>query len=346
MSPELPAKKYLFEFLVKAKNWDGVVKLFADELDIHEKRNSGDRQVGGLFFVTVQLSEEKLTNDFYGSIKKSKCVSIVSDELSRQNGKKVLDEVCRVETGLRRHLLHIPDLAENYFSLFTISSNKVVKDRASSKEVIASSDLNPITSHITLDEILKIFEDDFSWLKHPPIAAELITLIEASADITDLKEKIRAKKKSLTVWSIISQYILEKPTPWSEVKKQLHTLKELRNVAAHFRVIRSEDVENTKSLASEIMGKISKQKVRTATEELALAEFLKGVNDALTKITSTLNNSIRPQLDAFVRAYNVNVLKEATAAAEQFNRALIQSSLNKRLEELLDPSHEKKNQDN
>src|SRR3989344_3653730 len=110
MSPELPAKKYRVEFLVKAKDWDGVIRLFADELDIHEKRDSGDRQVGGFYFVTVQLPEGKLTNQFYSSIKKSRNIAIVTDEVSHQNGKKVLEEISRVETCLRRLLLHIPDL--------------------------------------------------------------------------------------------------------------------------------------------------------------------------------------------------------------------------------------------
>ena len=325
MSEVTQVRRYKFEFLVKAKKWDRVVKIFADELDIREKRNSGDRQVSDYFFVTVELPEDKLTDDFYNSVKKSKKIAIVTDELSLQNGKKVIEEIRQVENCLRRLLLHTPDLIENYFSLFSASSSKSAKSRASNGEVISATDFDTITSHITFEDVLRIFEDDFSWLNHQPSVNDLAFLIENSSDLGDLKKKIKEKKKIVTVWAVVSKFVLEKPVHWSEVKKQLYTLKELRNTAAHFRTIQTEDVEKAKRLATEVMEKINRQKNRTATEELALTEIIRTANENLKRLTDTINNSLKPSVGAFVRLYNQSLIQTAQNAEATWRRALINS---------------------
>lgn len=116
--PELPEK---LELLVVADEWADAVSRLA-EVDVHQKTKTHLREVKGLYILEISKQRTDLTEEFYEKIRDHKSISIISDSASIKRSESVLKEVYKVETELRKLLLHIYDLVEAYFNIFDKTS--------------------------------------------------------------------------------------------------------------------------------------------------------------------------------------------------------------------------------
>lgn len=274
------SEKYYIEFVVKASSWEEVVRIFADELGIEkEKRNTSDRDISGLFVVRISLDKDQLTQEFYEKMRNSSKLAIVDDSYSETFRETVLKEVAAVEVHLRKLLLLVNDVINDYYDYF---SKTLAKDIAKKSEVVTSGDINAITSYLTLEEILAILGSDIStWNNKALTANDLLQLLE-HADIQTIKKDLKKKIKTGIVWDSISKHILDGNTSWGDIKEDLYRLKEIRNKAAHFRVLTIADVKTAKSLSRSILTKTKKKQTISLVDLSRLrAETFKQFHDAL-----------------------------------------------------------------
>jgi len=240
------------EFLVKAKNWQEVVAIFRDELKINKgKRNNSDRDIDGFFIVKVEIELAKLDDDFYKKVKASSKLAIISNPFDNSLRNAIMKEVYKAECHLKRLLLNVSDLVENYFEYF---KKPYVQEFSSQKDLIIKSQIDPATSHLALEDLIVIFGTDLSWQNKtisPSQLLEILSIEDRQKATGLLKEKLRSN----TVWDEISKNLLKTKCKWNEIDGDIKKLKTIRNKAAHFNVLTKNDLVLVKEVTKGILTK-------------------------------------------------------------------------------------------
>lgn len=260
-------KEYEFEFIVQAQNWDEVVQIFNDELGIEKKkRNSSDRDIDGYFLVSFLLDQKQINNDFYTTVRESDKIAIVSDERSEEYRYSILREVEAVEAHLRKLLIHVSDIVDDYYKYF--DKTTLAKKFVTGTKIVAKGEIDPLTSHLMLDEMMTILNTDLSsWDKRQISANDMLEILESGNDLQIIKSKLKKRIKRDIVWNHISKNLLQNNTAWEDIALQLDSLKRLRNKAAHFRTCSEKDSVTARKLSSEII-KLTHKRSQIATNDL------------------------------------------------------------------------------
>ncbi|MBU2595370.1 hypothetical protein KJ713_00880 [Patescibacteria group bacterium] len=325
------------EFLVKAQKWEDVIKIFKNELGIHKgKRDASVRDVNGLFFVEVKIDDKKLTEKFYKNVKKSSKLAIIENPKDEKLRNTILNEIYKVETHLRKLLLNISDIVENFYLLFknTYADKQRNYIKKKGKEsTIVSGEIDPISSHLTLEDIIEILGRDISWNNRNITANDISQILEESNNINDVKKFLKQKMMKNTIWDEISKTLLEQTIRWEIAGKDLNRLKILRNKAAHFNVLMKKDLKDTKELSKKIL-ETTKTKSTVTTEQITALqeaiypnyqEMLLSAIRPLTELSESYREQpakASAQVAAFIRAAQTEELKEAVKTFEQYGSLL------------------------
>lgn len=262
---ESEVQLYELELLVKAASWDRAKTVLKYHLDIDEKQRTNMREIDELFMVAVRLPEEKLTTEFYGKIFASDELAIVADELSRKNARLIDEQIYKVEMQLRRLLLHVCDLVEAFNEIIA-KNTQYTKNFQKEGQIISTNAFEPITSHMTLGEMVNILSFDLSWDKRALTVNEFTSLLNDVTDIKSLATKLGAKIKKNTIWDLINKHLLESKVAWGDISKAMTQIKRARDNVAHFLIITSEEANEVLKQSTHILGRIEKEKKLTSKQ--------------------------------------------------------------------------------
>lgn len=279
---------YTFNFVVRAKDWDEVVTILKDELDITKKHNSSDRQINGLYLVSCTMNEADLTKSFYKKVDASENIAIHSDGKSSSLYPKILEETRAVEEKLRWLLLHVSDAIENYAKLLGYEKNEIVeKDK-----------LDPITSRLSFEAMLALLEIDQSWSRDGVDDAKMHTLVSNSTNFDSFKRAYLEKTTPKIVWESISDLVLQKPVKWVTIAPKLKSIKTLRNKCAHFHTVTDDDLSQAKHLRTQIINSLTRKRTYSSSNIRAFAELSKQIAETMRTFQETYYKDIIKLTDA------------------------------------------------
>ncbi len=228
-------------------------KSFLGEVDIHEKKQSHNRKVDGLFIVTVN-SEKNLSDESYDKIFDSKQISIISDSVSRIRAIEISEKVYEVETQLRKLILHVSDSIPEFFTILNREGSRINNRRTVSSE----KSLDPITSELTYEQIIKILDVDLSWSTKENLSAhDLLDLLESAKNLSHLKIGLKKKLRPQFVWDEIAGSVLGKKISWAKVKGDISELKDFRNKSAHHKIITEKEKGKFIEISKRLIPKIT-----------------------------------------------------------------------------------------
>lgn len=267
-------KQYQLEFLVEANTWQEAVKIFKTDLGINnEKQNVTDFQTNNTFLVHVSMRDSAISKEFYKKVFKSRKIALVYDPKGADIRNEIMDIVALVEHNLRIILLNINEVIDDYFRYF---KNTYAKDFAKDKSLIKAKDLNPLTSYLTLGDIIQVLSADTSLSNKNLTAEDMMSILKDYSDINDVKHELGERVKPCTIWDQIDKHILKKGIKWEEIKGDLGKLEKIRNKAAHFRIVTESDLQNVRKSANAINKKIAIKRHPSKEEIKGLQESLKG----------------------------------------------------------------------
>ncbi len=307
-------KQYQLEFLVEADTWQEVVKIFKTDLGIdNKKQNVKDFQTNNTFLVHVSMKDSAISKEFYKKVSKSRQIALVYDPKGTDIRNKIMDIVGPVEHNLRIILLNINEAIDDYFRYF---KNTYAKDFAKNKSLIKIDDLNPLTSYLTLGDIIQVLSADTSLSNKNLTAEDMISIFKDCSDINDVKHELSERVKPCTIWDQIDKHILKKGIKWEAIKGDLGKLEKIRNKAAHFRVVTESDLQDVRESASainkqiKIVGRLSQIEIKSLQESLKGFEILNNLLKPSTQWTTTYQQSFGK-----LQSQNIKTLQQAIQAA-------------------------------
>ncbi len=269
-------KKYRLEFLVEANTWSEVVKIFKADLDLdieNGEQKVTKFQTNNIFLIHVSMNDSAISKEFYSKVAESGRIALVYDPKGADIRNKIMNIVAPVERNLRIILLNINEVIDDYFRYF---KNTYAKDFAKDKSLIKAKDLNPLTSYLTLGDIIQVLSADTSLSNKNLTAEDMMSILKDYSDINDVKHELSERAKPCTIWDQIDKHILKKGIKWEEIKGDLGKLEKIRNKAAHFRIVTESDLQNVRKSANAINKKIAIKRHPSKEEIKGLQEHLKG----------------------------------------------------------------------
>ncbi|RYC76001.1 hypothetical protein [Candidatus Nanoperiomorbus periodonticus] len=308
-------KQYQLEFLVEANTWQEAVKIFKTDLGIdNEKQNVTDFQTNNTFLVHVSMRDSAISKEFYKKVFKSRKIALVYDPKGADIRNKIMDIVAPVEHNLRIILLNINEVIDDYFRYF---KNTYAKDFAKDKSLIKTKDLNPLTSYLTLGDIIQVLSADTSLSNKNLTAEDMMSILKDYSDINDVKHELSERAKPCTIWDQIDKHILKKGIKWEEIKGDLGKLEKIRNKAAHFRIVTESDLQNVRKSANAINKKIAIKRHPSKEEIKGLQESLKGfkvLKNLLKPSAQRIATTIYQPFEK-LQFQNIQALQQAIQAA-------------------------------
>ncbi len=210
------------------------------------------QSIGSLFIANITFNEE-LSDHIYKKIEDSDALSIVRDSSSQKRGEQVSESLYKVESHLRRLLLYTPDITESYLDLIA----KQAIHYKGEVQISKRKSMDTLTSQLTLGQIINIFDQNTSADGNEALTRhKLIDILSNVTDLESLKERMSNEIKPISVWDVISEHVLKHPVELAKISSKLSRLKDIRDTAAHYRVITPQEVKEalflSKSLISEL----------------------------------------------------------------------------------------------
>lgn len=331
-------KQYRVRFLVKASSWEVVKSLFKKELGIiKDKRDESVTSIRDHFVVEVMLSSEELTDDFYQKVQKCDAFTITSDELSLERGQDINRMIAPVELQLRELAVYAHDLAVTYYNELKNVKSVEAKRLARSSQMLSEGVLDPLLSFLDFGELITFLGKTGNEVDESNLADDTARLIENSNNFDEFKEAFAHKFKKLTIWEMIAELTISSPYSWSELKIDLSALKDMRNSASHFRVIKPKDVKAVQRICKKLEEKLQRKKRPTVQQIKTLDEIFESWNaniqtgalqTALERIanlnTSAMTQAMNKQLSA---QYSIGSALEKMTQAQQSHLASTQGEL-------------------
>lgn len=203
-------KKYRLEFLVEANTWSEVVKIFKADLDLdieNGEQKVTKFQTNNIFLIHVSMNDSAISKEFYSKVAESGRIALVYDPKGADIRNKIMNIVAPVERNLRIILLNINEVIDDYFRYF---KNTYAKDFAKDKSLIKAKDLNPLTSYLTLGDIIQVLSADTSLSNKNLTAEDMMSILKDYSDINDVKHELSERAKPCTIWDQIDKHILKK----------------------------------------------------------------------------------------------------------------------------------------
>lgn len=125
------------------------------------------------------------------------------------------------------------------------------------KQIISKKHYEPITSHLTLGEMMAILKFDLSWGEKNLTVNDFQYLLSEAKTLEDVKSRLEGKTKRVQLWDLINEHVLESKVPFSDINRALNTLKDHRDNIAHFLVMTGEDKTEVIKQADHVLAKIT-----------------------------------------------------------------------------------------
>lgn len=325
-------------FLVKADSWETVKTLFREELGIiKDKRDESVTSIRDHFVVEVRLSSKELNDDFYQAVQRCDAFTITFDELSLKRGQDINEMIAPVELQLRELAIYAHDLAATYYNELKNVKSIEAKRLARSSQMLSGGVLDPLPSFLDFGELIAFLGKTGNEIDESNLADDTARLIETSADFDEFKKVFAQKFKKLTIWEMIAGVTIRSPYSWSELEADLNTLKDIRNAAAHFRIVKPKDVNAVQIICKKLEEKLQHKKKPTVQQIKSLDEMFESWNasiqtgalqTALERIanlnTSAMAQSMNKQLEA---QYSISTALEKISQAQQRPPTSLQSVL-------------------
>lgn len=310
-------KKYRLEFLVEANTWSEVVKIFKADLDLdieNGEQKVTKFQTNNILLIHVSMNDSAISKEFYSKVAESGRIALVYDPKGADIRNKIMNIVAPVERNLRIILLNINEVIDDYFRYF---KNTYAKDFAKDKSLIKAKDLNPLTSYLTLGDIIQVLSADTSLSNKNLTAEDMMSILKDYSDINDVKHELSERAKPCTIWDQIDKHILKKGIKWEEIKGDLGKLEKIRNKAAHFRIVTESDLQNVRKSANAINKKIAIKRHPSKEEIKGLQESLKGfkvLKNLLKPSAQRIATTIYQPFEK-LQFQNIQALQQAIQAA-------------------------------
>lgn len=290
------------EMLVVANDWKDVIAKMSS-VGVSNKIPVSRRHIDGLFVIEVKMLPVDLIDEFYERIKTHPDISIIKDPVSLRRSEEVLKEIYEVETELRKLLLHVYDLVEVFYDMF--SKTQVAKNFAKHKRINEVNQIDPLTSRLMFGEMIDILRFDLSWTKRDLSADDLLTLLEDATDLRQVRNALRKKLQPQRVWDVISGKVLNTPVEWHSIQEDMILLKDFRNRAAHFQVITPGEKNNLIKKARSLRSRLTKQKVLNQAQRGALDRLSKVYADSLNNSLTQIAEATQKTTEGLAGVFNV-----------------------------------------
>ena len=277
---------YELEFAIDSKNEFEALNILADIFGKHIKNEVklyGVAKRSGLIFINNHFSEDELTDEKYQKLNKhSGVLLIVNDELSAKRASELLKICIPVETLLKRLLIYV-------WSEIIVALGE--KDREQAKISICNT-----IKYYYLGDLVALLEADLARKNRETLVTSgdktLTEIINKSKSVDDIKNKLRPYTEHHLVWDQVKT-VLKTPVDYSYIGKQIHTLKELRDKAAHPQTILKADVDKAKKCSRHIIKSIGEIR-NDYYDELSksIQAFINSMEKAFKKFPSEIINQV------------------------------------------------------
>lgn len=296
-------------FLVATNSWEMVKKVFKDDLNVaKDKKDDSVIPIRDHFVVEIEFTASDLTDDFYKKVFTSKYVTIISDSYSQAGAREVLDATATVELKLRELAVYAYDLAVTYKKIMN-TKHKDAKSLISNNHLVGSGVADPVVSFLDFGELIDFLGKTGNLVDDSNLADDTARLMEESQSFDDFKKKYSERFKKLTVWEIISRAVLLTNESWGAIKRDLGTLKDIRNTALHHRVLTPSKVVKATAITEKMLINFkTKPSVKKSVENLD--EVFDSWNNALIGYNSaqrTLSSLFTPDTGALQRIFDTQV---------------------------------------
>lgn len=315
--PVLPPRDQSIEFLVKASS-SKEAKAITSKIISHSAGATITEHSPGYFLVVDKFNASELDGKFYSAVKSSGEVAILSDSSQKARRDIVLEEVEKAESYLRRLLLRANGFIEDYYNLFL---GPYTSKHAEKETVIKDGNIDPITSLLTFEGMVKILSEDISWSSRKiESVQDIIDILDGAKDIKELQDKLKNKIKQRLVWDAISEGALVTAYDWPKIAGEINAIKDLRNRAAHFHILTEKDVNNTQKKVKLLISKIgpSNQKMQKPESFIELSDVFSKIRDQHIALNLEIVKSMQPSL---------SMIEAITSHNSALSRQLAQSLL-------------------
>lgn len=313
-------KLYKVCLLISTVSWEQVKKVFRDELGItKDKKDDSVVPIRDHYVVGAELPETELSDDFYAKVAKSKSITILSDESSQERARSALTHIASVELKLRELAVYAYDLAATYREIMNIK-HKDAKPLVSKNKLVDENLADPLVAFFDFGEIIDFLDKTGNLVEETNLADDTARLMESCVSFDEFKKKYAQKFKKLTVWEIISDAVLVSNTQWSDVKKDLLVLKDIRNTALHHRVLSPGKFEEARTTSERLMKQFT-TKVPKAKTVQSMDTTFDSWNKALTGY-----DSYKKAIERMVNLQASNgfqkIISQQLNAEKSFQRAI------------------------
>lgn len=332
---------YELEFAIDSENEFKALNILADIFGKqikNEVKFYGVAKRSGLIFINNRFTEDELTDEKYQKLNKhSGVISIVNDELSAKRASELLKICIPVETLLKRLLIYV-------------WSEIIVALGEKNKKQAKISVCNAI-KYYYLGDLVALLEIDLAKKNREALAIDgdkiLTDIINKSKDVEDIRDKMKPYTDHHLVWDQINT-VLKNPIDYSRIGKQIHTLKELRDKAAHPQTILKSDIDKAKKCSRHIVSSIGEIR-NDYYDELSksIRAFTKVMSDSFKRfpsevisqvfsentanLSNTLNEAISkmakmPQIDLgkIIKQTNWNAINDEMRASDSEMKELLE----------------------
>lgn len=281
-----PKSGYELELAIDAKSEFAAIELLSKVFGEHVKKDiliKDFGKYGDLFFVKHRFSIDQLSDKNYEELNKSANILVISDQLSIKRASKLLEICLPVEVQLKKLLSYV------YPEIIQILDGKCdKKTRIKLCKQINSLTLGDLLERLSIDMTARKREEIFI-----SNGTKFTEILDSSMSFTDFKEKLLPQIRPNTVWDQVCT-VLEKPVSYDALKKELGSLRFLRNKAAHPQIIFDNDIKIAKKYAKFVMDHIG------AVKNNYKEELLKSMK-TLSKTMSDLVYNCNPRLKEILK---------------------------------------------
>ena len=281
-------------------------RIFGKEITNEINRTNLSKH-GDLFFIRCRFVSDQLSDENYKKLNKDDKILVLSDSLAIKRAAKLLEYCLPVEVQLKKLLAYV------YPSILEVFDGKTdKKSRIKLCKQINSWNLGDLLDRLEFDISSKRREELF--IKDGRLLA---TTLEMSKTFDDFKNVILPQIQPSTVWDQVC-VVLENPVSYTSIKERLHSLRYLRNKAAHPQIILDSEVKAAKDNSKIVMGYIQNVKNNYGRE---LSESIKSLEELISKTTRFYTSSEMQEIMKKLSNSMPDFLKNMNKITESINSA-------------------------
>lgn len=245
----------------------------------------GPSSSSGIHVVECMVDKSRIDAAFYDRLRASEQIAVISDQLSEELYPDILSAASDVENRMRQLLIYVPDMVDGYAEMFLqhdLPKNLMTRSKTPGvAAVVKSGKIDALYSKLTMEHMINILGHDLSWSSYNIDKDDIIGIIDECSTIDDVKRRIMERYQHDNVWGVISRNVLEVSVSWSNIRKELMSVKDIRNRCAHFRAVREADLARIKANRDYILSHTKLKRSISQTEMSSLAYAAKMFNKSI-----------------------------------------------------------------